>query len=503
MTDSESDPIQSTSSPFNTPPPAALSLSHISDNHSDGDFDHTIQQTTPSPPSSSDEFSLLDENSPNSSINNTVQPVSDVEMADEAINRLTETLSTLQGYSDQKQSLLLLDPTPFSGTPLEKAHAHEHWNKFERHVLFQRASGKLQEIRDVYDKFCTILSSPALDWAKALDLREINTLAKLKEAFLRRYNPYGTSAEELDRAWDELQFNDARDDIDAFLDKIQYLSLLSDKTEHQKVKKLKKCLPKIFQLQAVNLTTMDEVAQLYRRTHHLLKDLTPHTTNTTSGAKPAGNSSVFLHDPYQNVSQQDPTTTSTLQEMRQDIDNLKHAQTIRQNPRHLTPQTQSTTHAPRGNNFQRNYQPRGHRGGRPFRPGQSRGFRGYQGNGRGRPNNNFQRNWNQNGFQNQNRYRNNWRNPNRNQRGYSSNQGGYRGQNRRGFQGNYNPNYRQNTHQMALPAADTTTQEQNNAPPGAITCPGCLTFQHNPRYCPETTETMANLHKMFEQWNLH
>ena len=382
---------------------------------------------------------------------------------------------------------------------MEKSQALEHWNKFERYVKFQQKRKHLNAIKDIVTAFKSVLASPALDWAQGLvDDPDITTLDDLKIVFLKRYNPFGTSNDELDRAWDDLKLK-PNEDIDSFLDRMNLLSLLAEKDDTQKAKKFRKNLPPILQLQATSLKTLEELTQLYRQTKHLISDVLPTTTTTE---KPSTSSSVFTHNPYQDVSKENPTTTSVLRELRQDIDDLKHAQTVQQDPRHLTSQNFRTTHAPRGNSFSyRGNNSRGHRGGWNPRQGQSGGFRNnYRGFSRGRPN--YRRNWNQNYNSNRgNRGNYRYRGSQPIYRGNNPRYSGYGGNNR-GFQRNYGQNqnrqqYRQYAHN-ALPSSEHG--EDNFAPlPGAVTCTGCLTYQHKANQCPETLHAMANLHKFFEQ----
>jgi len=233
-------------------------------------------------------------------------------MADaQAINNLTDTLRHLKTYNDAKTDLLLLNNKPFSGTALEKSQSAEVWSSFENHVKYQRQldPNAYNTTAKVLDKFKYILRSAALDWAEHLNLDDIDTDTKLKEAFLSRFNPYGNSQEELDEAWDKLKFNFKVDDVDTFAQDVLLLAQLANKSENQRVKKLRQQLPVTLQLQAIDIHSFEELVALYKKTRHLLNtaiDVTP----------PSKSSSVYAHtNPYEEVSSKTPAETDIVAQL--------------------------------------------------------------------------------------------------------------------------------------------------------------------------------------------
>ncbi len=152
----------------------------------------------------------------------------------------------IQGQPQQRgfHTVTLLPRDAFSG--LDTALARIHWANFQGYVIAQRSVGNLPNFLDVKDMFHMTLMYPATTWFATL-LPAVNTLELLRAAFLKQYNPWGRSEDEWEQAWDRLQFVPNVDTWHIFQQDVNLLGEFLSKTDGEKLRKAKHCLPSLIQ----------------------------------------------------------------------------------------------------------------------------------------------------------------------------------------------------------------------------------------------------------------
>ncbi len=122
--------------------------------------------------------------------------------------------------------------------------ARAHWANFQGYVIAQRSVGNLPNFPDVKDMFRMTLTYPATTWFATLPPM-VNTLELLRAAFLKQYNPWGRSEDEWEQAWDRLQFVPNVDTWHIFQQDVNLLGEFLGKTDAEKLRKAKHCLPSL------------------------------------------------------------------------------------------------------------------------------------------------------------------------------------------------------------------------------------------------------------------
>ncbi len=150
----------------------------------------------------------------------------------------------IQGQPQQRgfHMVTLLPRDAFSG--LDTALARAHWANFQGYVIAQRSVGNLPNFPDVKDMFCMTLTYPATTWFATLP-QTVNTLELLRAAFLKHHNPWGHSKDEWEQAWDRLQFVPNVDTWHIFQQDMNLLGEFLGKTDGEKLRKAKHCLPSL------------------------------------------------------------------------------------------------------------------------------------------------------------------------------------------------------------------------------------------------------------------
>lgn len=162
----------------------------------------------------------------------------------------------------------LFPPNTFSG--LNPASAPEHFDAFERFIDFHSPHNIMlpADIQRVLNYFLASLIAPARHWFSELRRAHPatlgNSLASIRTAFLRKYNPWGNTEHEWDACWDALKFDLQNDEFAVFKNDVMLLGELLGKTQAQILAKVKSVMPNLIRGFVLKYNTMDEVEETLR-----------------------------------------------------------------------------------------------------------------------------------------------------------------------------------------------------------------------------------------------
>ena len=179
---------------------------------------------------------------------------------------LVQILTRIQDRDEQKDNsrkkLLMLPKTVFNGT--NKDLAKSHWLEFQKYVDYQRQHNLLHpdnraDFPEVKQMFRLTLSDYALGW---YDAEETNwtRMEHMKQAFLKRFNIWGDTRHQQQDAWNKLQFDMAKDDVDSFVTDMKTLASILGHNQDVITEKFKDIFPnKNIEAALIEMDNLDDM----------------------------------------------------------------------------------------------------------------------------------------------------------------------------------------------------------------------------------------------------
>ena len=146
--------------------------------------------------------------------------------ADPTLVQILQTMQNRDANRDNSRKRLLMFPTEkFTGARKEKAQSH--WAEFSKYLEYQTQLGTIQRVQaqlpDIKSMFKLTLQDIALGWFET-ESPTWQTEDQMKQAFLKRFNPWGDTRRQQQDAWNKLKFDMNKDDVDAFVVNMKMLA---------------------------------------------------------------------------------------------------------------------------------------------------------------------------------------------------------------------------------------------------------------------------------------
>ena len=174
----------------------------------------------------------------------------------------------------------------------DKKKAKSHWAEFSKYLDYQNQQGTIprdvQHLPQILSMFKLILQDIALGWFET-ESPNWQTEGQAKQAFLKRFNPWGDTRCHQQDAWNKLKFDMTKDDVDAFVVDMKMLASILGHTDDMIMEKFKDIFPDP-NVEAA-LIAMDNFAAMQTKAKQLVQIYKPaHTGNIASAA-------ILVHTP--------------------------------------------------------------------------------------------------------------------------------------------------------------------------------------------------------------
>ena len=165
--------------------------------------------------------------------------------ADPTLVQILQMMHNRDANRDNSRKQLLMFPTEkFTGT--EKNKAQGHWAEFSKYLDYQVQLGTIQrnqaQLPEIKSMFKLTLQDIALGWFETESLTWL-TEDQMKQAFLKRFNPWGDTRRQQQDAWNKLKFDMNKDDVDAFVVNMKMLASILGHDEEAIMEKFKDIFP--------------------------------------------------------------------------------------------------------------------------------------------------------------------------------------------------------------------------------------------------------------------
>ena len=154
------------------------------------------------------------------------QAQNNLQGADPALIQILQMMHNRDANRDNSHKQLLMFPTEkFTGTQKDKAQGH--WAEFSKYLDYQVQLGTIQRVQaqlpEIKLMFKLRLQDIALGWFETESPTWL-TEDQMKQAFLKRFNPWGDTRRQQQDAWNKLKFDMNKDDVDAFVVNMKMLA---------------------------------------------------------------------------------------------------------------------------------------------------------------------------------------------------------------------------------------------------------------------------------------
>ena len=165
--------------------------------------------------------------------------------ADPALVQILQMMQNRDANRDNSRKQSLMFPKD-SFTGEDKKKAKSHWAEFSKYLDYQNQQGTiprdLAHLPEIKSMFKLTLQDIALGW---FDTESPNWLTEdqMKQAFLKRFNPWGNTRCQQQDAWNKLKFDMTKDDVDAFLVDMKMLASILGHNDDVITEKFKDIFP--------------------------------------------------------------------------------------------------------------------------------------------------------------------------------------------------------------------------------------------------------------------
>ena len=165
--------------------------------------------------------------------------------ADPALVQILQMMQNRDANRDNSQKQLLMFPTE-KFTDLDKQKAKGHWAEFSKYLDYQDQLGTIQRnlahLPEIKSMIKLTLQEIALGWFET-EVPNWQTEDQMKQAFLKRFNPWGDTRCQQQDAWNKLKFDMTKDDVDAFVVDMKMLASILGHNDDIIMEKFKDIFP--------------------------------------------------------------------------------------------------------------------------------------------------------------------------------------------------------------------------------------------------------------------
>ena len=139
--------------------------------------------------------------------------------ADPALVQILQMMQNSNANRDNSRKQFLMFPKE-SFTGQDKKKAKSHWAKFSKYLDYQDQQGtipwQVAHLPEIKSMFKLTLQDIALGWFETESPNWL-TEDQMKQAFLKRFNPWGNTRCQQQDTWNKFKFDMTKDDVDAFI----------------------------------------------------------------------------------------------------------------------------------------------------------------------------------------------------------------------------------------------------------------------------------------------
>ena len=173
-----------------------------------------------------------------------------------------------------------------SFTGEDKKKAKSHWAEFSKYLDYQDQQGtiprNLAHLPEIKSMFKLTLQDIALGWFETESPTWLSE-DQMKQAFLKRFNPWGDTRRQQQDAWNKLKFDMTKDDVDSFVVDMKTLASILGHNDDVITEKFKDIFPDP-NIEAA-LIAMDNFAAMQTKAKQLVQIYKPaHDSPMTSAA---------------------------------------------------------------------------------------------------------------------------------------------------------------------------------------------------------------------------
>ena len=205
--------------------------------------------------------------------------------ADPALVQILQMMQNRDANRDNSRKQFLMFPKEcFTGE--DKKKAKSHWAEFSKYLDYQNQQGTiprdLAHLPEIKSMFKLTLQDIALGWFETESPNWL-TEDQMKQAFLKRFNPWGDTRCQQQYAWNKLKFDIAKDNVDSFVVDMKTLASILGHNDDVITEKFKDIFPDP-NIEAA-LIAMDEFAAMQTKAKQLVQIYKPaHDSPMASAA---------------------------------------------------------------------------------------------------------------------------------------------------------------------------------------------------------------------------
>ena len=205
--------------------------------------------------------------------------------ADPALVQILQMMQNRDANRDNSRKQFLMFPKE-SFTGEDKKKAKSHWAKFSKYLDYQDQQGTipwdLAHLPKIKSMFKLTLQDLALGWFETESPNWL-TEDQMKQAFLKRFNPWSDTRCQQQDAWNKLKFDMTKDDLDAFVVDMKMLASILGHNDDVITEKFKDIFPDP-NIEAA-LIAMDNFAAMQTKAKQLVQIYKPaHDSPMASAA---------------------------------------------------------------------------------------------------------------------------------------------------------------------------------------------------------------------------
>ena len=205
--------------------------------------------------------------------------------ADPALVQILQMIQNRDANRDNSQKQFLMFPKE-SFTGEDKKKAKSHWAEFSKYLDYQDQQGTiprdLAHLPEIKSMFKLTLQDIALGWFETESPTWL-TEDQMKQAFLKRFNPWGDTRHQQQDAWNKLKFDMTKDDVDTFVVDMKMLASILGHNDDVITEKFKDIFPNP-NIEAA-LIAMDNFAAMQTKAKQLVQIYKPaHDSPMASAA---------------------------------------------------------------------------------------------------------------------------------------------------------------------------------------------------------------------------
>ena len=198
--------------------------------------------------------------------------------ADLALVQILQMMQNRDANRDNSRKQFLMFPKE-SFTGQDKKLAKSHWAEFSKYLDYQNQQGTiprdLAHLPEIKSMFKLTLQDIALGWFETESPTWLME-DQMKQAFLKRFNPWGDTRRQQQDAWNKLKFNMTKDDVDSFVVDMKTLASILGHNDDVIMEKFKDVFPDP-NIEAA-LIAMDDLLQCKLKQNNWFTFINQHMT---------------------------------------------------------------------------------------------------------------------------------------------------------------------------------------------------------------------------------